>query len=298
MQAPTHKRIGTLIVAIAVIWQGVGTSLVGKLVDPSRSTFLTFSAFLAAAGISLLAYLFTRKKNSAAPRSALSRKTALSLNIFTAGAFCLFYISATMVPPAAASVIETGVGPLIVAFIMVIAVKNTSGLKTLFAPVLVVFLAAIFVALQDIRYNAVTIAGILLAILAGSSAVGVLYSSQAAVREGASVLQVAAIRFHLAWVVSGIIVVFTAQNSLAGGNIFQNVGLSVVCVTLPILLLQWGITIASPLASSLVIAWLPAIVLGTDVLLGASVTFSQVVILFAIVCVSIAPVLLSKKVQA
>lgn len=292
---PTQKKIGTLIVAVAVIWQGIGTSIVGKLVDPSHSTFLTFSAFLTAAGISLLTYLFTRKRNSSTPRPWMSWKTALSLNVFTAGAFCLFYISATMVPPAAASVIETGIGPLIVALIMVKMAKNATALKTLLTPVLVVLLAFIFVALQDIHYDPLTTVGILLAVLAGSSAVGVLYSSQAAVREGAGVLQIAATRFHLAWVVSGIIVFFTAQNSLSDSDFFQNIGLSILCVTLPILLLQWGITLASPLASSLVIAWLPAIVLGTDVLLGVTITFSQVIVLFAIVCVSIAPVLFSKK---
>ncbi len=226
----------------------------------------------------------------------MSCKTALSLNVFTAGAFCLFYISATMVPPAAASVIETGVGPLIVALILVKMAKNTTTLKALFTPVLVILLAFIFVVIQDIQYETVTVVGILLAVLAGSSAVGVLYSSRAAVREGENVLQIAATRFHLAWVVSGIIIFFTAQDALLGSDFFQNIGLSILCVTLPILLLQWGITIASPLASSLVIAWLPAIVLGTDVLLGATVTFSQVVVLFSIVCVSIAPVLFSKKV--
>ena len=44
--------VGAVIVALAVLWQGIGTAIVGAQVDPELSTFTTFSAFLIAAIIS------------------------------------------------------------------------------------------------------------------------------------------------------------------------------------------------------------------------------------------------------
>lgn len=55
--------VGAVIVALAVLWQGIGTAIVGAQVDPELSTFTTFSAFLIAAIISTVVYLaFYRRK--------------------------------------------------------------------------------------------------------------------------------------------------------------------------------------------------------------------------------------------
>lgn len=55
-------------------------------------------------------------------------KSALALYLFSAGAFCLFYISATMIQPTAASVIETGVGPFVVAVLLALTAKGLTAL--------------------------------------------------------------------------------------------------------------------------------------------------------------------------
>lgn len=135
---------GAVIVVIAVLWQGIGTAIVGVSVAPQLSTFTTFTtftAFLIAAIISTIGYLVVRNKRQRSlnvddselaeqsvgahgSRPSQAVKIAVGLNLFTAGAFCLFYISTTLIQPTAASVIETGIGPFVVAVVVAVAAKR------------------------------------------------------------------------------------------------------------------------------------------------------------------------------
>ena len=265
---------------IAVLWQGIGTAIVGVSVAPQLSTFTTFTAFLIAAIISTIGYLVVRNKRQRSlnvddselaeqsvgahgSRPSQAVKIAVGLNLFTAGAFCLFYISTTLIQPTAASVIETGIGPFVVAVVVAIAAKRFNA--TLVPTFLIVVLALVFFFVGDVSANAQTYAGFALAVGAGISAVGVLYSSRWASEQDLGVVTIAAIRFHLAWILSGAVAFFSMDLALIEGNLLRLIVISTLCITFPILLLQWGIILAPAFISALIIAVLPAVVMATEI---------------------------------
>ena len=288
MIQPNKAGVGAAIVALAVLWQGIGTAIVGSEVDPGLSTFATFSAFLIAAIVSTVVYLaFYRRKYRAtdAQHPPMTLTTVASLNLFTAGAFCLFYISTTLMQPTAASVIETGVGPFIIAAIMAWSARRLS--SSLVSATAVVVLALCFFFLGTGSSSPQSYMGFTLAVAAGISAVGVLYSSRLATEQGHSVLTIAAVRFHLAWIISGLVAFFSVEAEMLRGSTLSIVLLSATCITFPILLLQWGITLASPFTSALIIAALPAVVMVTEVALGSQVEPIQLTLLTLIVAITI-----------
>lgn len=289
MSTINKSTLGTFIIAVAVLWQGVGTAVVGHRVEAELSTFTTFAAFFIAAIISSAGFAMRKSGKSSALgllKSARGIKIALALNLFTAGAFCLFYVSATLIPPTAASVIETSIGPLVVAVFVAFAARRLN--KSLIPPLVIVVLALGYFFLGDVDASSGTVAGFVLSIAAGMSAVGVLYSSQWASQLGLDVISIAAIRFHLAWILSGVVAFSTIDmTSFSQGEITSTVLLSVLCITFPILLLQWGIILAPPFVAALIIAALPAVVMVTEILLGASVNPIQLVLLVLIVLITI-----------
>ncbi|WP_276686411.1 hypothetical protein [Corynebacterium casei] len=212
-------------------------------------------------------------------------KPALALYLFSAGAFCLFYISATMIQPTAASVIETGVGPFVVAVLLALTAKRFN--STLIPTFAIVAFAFFFIG--DVSATSETYGGVLLAVGAGISAVGVLYSSRWASSQGLGVLAIAAIRFHLAWILSGIVAITSVDFTELQGNNGQLIILSTLCITLPILLLQWGVVLAPRFISALILATLPAVVMATETLLGSTINPVQIMLLVLFVVIHDGP---------
>lgn len=70
MNTSNKTMTGAVIVAVAVIWQGIGTAVVGMWVAPDLSTFTTFSAFLIAAVLSTIGNFAVkhRKQNANSER--------------------------------------------------------------------------------------------------------------------------------------------------------------------------------------------------------------------------------------
>lgn len=297
MSTINRSTAGAFIIAVAVLWQGIGTAVVGHRVQAELSTFTTFSAFFIAAVVSSAVFAVRKPGKGSALgllRSTRGIKIAVALNLFTAGAFCLFYVAATLIPPTAASVIETGIGPLVVAVFLAFAARRLS--TSLIPPLVIVALALAYFFLGDVDASGGTTLGFLLAIAAGMSAVGVLYSSQWASNLGLDVVSIAAIRFHLAWILSGLVAFSTIDlESFSQEEIGSTILLSILCITFPILLLQWGIILAPPFIAALIIAALPAIVMGTEVLLGASVNPLQLLILALIVVITIGQAITGAK---
>ncbi|MDN5739746.1 hypothetical protein [Corynebacterium casei] len=62
MNTSNKTMTGAVIVAVAVIWQGIGTAVVGMRVAPDLSTFTTFSAFLIAAVLSTIGYFAVKHR--------------------------------------------------------------------------------------------------------------------------------------------------------------------------------------------------------------------------------------------
>ncbi|WP_125778222.1 hypothetical protein [Antribacter gilvus] len=264
---------GVLVVAAAVVWQGVGTAIVGSTVTPSLATFATFVAFAAAAAAAMAARTGIRARSgSPVPGSArMSLRDAVWINVATAGAFVSFYVAVTLVPPTASSVIETGVGPFAVTVLAVLRGGQTA--RSLAWPVFVLAACAGVAVLsvggaQPPGSVGQTVLGVALSVLAGACAVGILLASHRFARSGLGAVDVAAVRFHLAWVVCGALAIPALASGVADAAELRGVALTaVLCVAAPILLLQWGITLCPPLPASLVIATLPAVVLATEVLL-------------------------------
>lgn len=262
---------GLLIVVVAVIWQGTGTAVVGATVPPALATFTTFGAFLAAAALAATVFVLRRRRApTLVPK--LSRREMTRLNLYTAGAFGAFYVAATLIPPTAASVIETGVGPLSVALAAGAAVGRRRG--ALFHPALVlaISVAVAWFALGGASRSESTMMmtlGIVLSAAAGCCAAGVLLSSHRLSARGVGALQISTVRFHLAWAMSGLIAVPQLLRAPPGSTneLWSCVLVGVTCIAGPILVLQWGITMARPLHAALVISALPAVVLGTDLIL-------------------------------
>lgn len=289
--------MGAVIVAAAVIWQGIGTAVVGNTVAPELSTFTTFSAFLTAAILANLIFFLRETTVPIATKAGQWRanfRVVAALNLFSAGAFCLFYISATMIQPTAASVIETGIGPLVVAIIASLASKRLTG--SLIPAAIIVVLAFAFFFLGNDELSGMTLLGLALATAAGFSAVGVLYSSQSASKRGLGVMSIAAIRFHLAWIISGLVAFMTMDaETVQAESLIPAVVLSALCITFPILLLQWGVILAPPFVSALILAILPAVVMGTEMAFGMRITAMQFTLLSVIVVITLGQAILSMR---
>ena len=107
MTSRTHRGF-VAVVAVAVIWQGVGSSVVGNTTVPRLAPAVIAVAFLGAAAVGLVA----RARGPRITQRA-SPVDVCALNAYSAGAFVLFYLSTTMALPTAASVIETSMAPVI-----------------------------------------------------------------------------------------------------------------------------------------------------------------------------------------
>ncbi|MBF4603454.1 hypothetical protein [Curtobacterium sp. VKM Ac-2884] len=252
-----------MVVAVAVVWQGIGTAVVGSTISPALSTFTTAVAFFGAASIALLV-LVTREHGRFRPRERPTFREALVMNAVTAGAFGAFYIATTLIPSTAASVIETGLGPLIIVLILV----RNGGRRAhgLVVPGLVILAAIViaWIALHDDEEasGSGVVLGVALSILAGACAAGVLLSSHRIAGRGVSAARISAVRFHLAWALGAAIgLPVIVRGSFGPGELLFAAGVGVTCICIPILLLQWGVTLAEPVHAALVISMLPAVVL-------------------------------------
>ncbi|WP_313811805.1 DMT family transporter [Glutamicibacter sp.] len=271
--------LGVLVVALAVLWQGIGTAVVAHVVDPRWGTFATFSAFLSASIIAVLIYAVRSRRGQAQGRAVRIRPTEwVKLNLVTAGAFACFYVAATMIPATAASVIETGLGPIAVTTVAYVQNRGRNSAKSLLYPAWVLLAAcavAWFVFAAQESASAHQLAGILLSVVAGSCAAGVLLISRQLAQRGVSALSMSVARFHLAWIICGALSLPALMlGPVDAGQLIAIAGISTVAISAPILLLQWGITLARPLHSAIIISALPVVVLAADVLLGAQLTAS------------------------
>jgi drug/metabolite transporter (DMT)-like permease len=297
-QKMSGQRKGLLLVIVAVLLQGLGTSVVGAAVRPELSTFTTFAAFLTAAVFAGIAFGVSHQMRPTSS-AKLGLRDIIIVNLVTAGAFSAFYVAAILIPPTAASVLETGLGPFVVALATGLAVGRRG--RQLLGPGLVLFIsfAIAYVAITsdfDGDASETTILGLILSVISGCCAAGVLLTSHRLSARGVTALQISAVRFHLAWLLCGIIAVPTIVKLLPNNTheLWFTAAIGVVCIAIPILLLQWGITLAQPLHAALVISTLPAVVLVGDFLLGGTVNPILVIGMTALVLISRAGVLRSR----
>lgn len=290
--APARGRRGTVIVTVAVLWQGLGTSVVGAVTAPELATFTTFVAFLAAAVIAAAAAHRARRAQrspSSIVTPGLSAREVVVLNVVTAGAFSAFYIAAALVPPTVASVVETGVGPFAVGFMLLLARRPAPGMRQA-SLVLAIAAAVAWTGMRSFGNDTGhDVLGLSLSVLAGGCAAAVLLTSSSLARRGTTALQISVVRFHLAWILTGALGVPAALQLSPDrtGEIGTALLVGVTCIALPILLLQWGITLAPPATSALILTTLPAVVLVGDIALTGVVHLGLAVGMSVLVAVSL-----------
>lgn len=274
--------------------------MIGQWVPTRLATLTTFFAFFFATIVSLTIVRVRTVADRSAARP-LPLGLAILLNLATAGAFVSFYLAVTMIPATAATVTDVGIGPVLVVLVLFFQRQVTS--RSLVQPVLV-FSAAVCVVIvilseveealpAELYGDGLSVfLGLLLSLLAGICAVGVLFLSKHLAARNYDSLQVASVRFYLAWPLCGMLAfVDLSRNPTDLSDILHSAVLAVLCITVPILLLQAGVMIASPLLSSLALALLPAVVLAAEIALGLQVSFLLVATVALMVLLSLAGVL-------
>lgn len=293
----SREGLGALVVALAVLWQGIGTGVVGHVIAPEHSVLTTATAFLVAAVVGVVGWQVDGLRRGGRPRPApllarIGLRDLLLVNLVTAGAFGLFYVAATLVAPTAASVLEVGIGPVVVLLAAWQSARPRLAAWT--HPLLVLALSAAtatMILAEASRAGGETgqlVLGTLLCLAAGVCAVGVLLVSKSMASRGVLAWEISAVRFHLVWVLGLVLTVPGAvEAGLSAGELARIVLVGAAAIAGPILLLQWGVTLAKTLHAALLLACLPAVVLAADLVLGASFPALVVAGVVAIVLVSV-----------
>lgn len=293
----SREGLGALVVALAVLWQGIGTGVVGHVVAPEHSVLTTATAFLVAAVVGVAGWQLDGLRRGGRPRAApllarIGLRDLLLVNGVTAGAFGLFYIAATLIAPTAASVLEVGIGPVVVLLVTWRAVRHRAA--AWIHPLLVLALSGATATLILVEASRAggdagrLLLGTLLCLAAGVCAVGVLLVSKTMASRGILAWEISAVRFHLVWVLGlALTVPGAVETGLSAGELSGIVLVGAAAIAGPILLLQWGVTLAKTLHAALLLACLPAVVLAADLVLGASFPLLVVAGVVGIVLVSV-----------
>ncbi|WP_433584960.1 hypothetical protein [Microbacterium hydrocarbonoxydans] len=265
MRTPNRSTlaVGLALVAVATVWQAAGTAIIGALSTPAISASLSFIAFISAAlfcAINALA-LGRGPTLRALLGDAASLRLILTQNAMTAGVFVCFYFSLAFIPATAASVIEAGIGPLIAAVATVRLTADGAWRRFVF-PALTAAVATVIVVLSlsaSERPAHANGTGVLLAFCAGLCGVGVVLCSMKMVERGFTATDINATRFHGAWLVSGVAVLWGGvPTDLSGLPLLVIVGVTLGAA--PLIALQYGITRSRPLPTEVVMSSLPALV--------------------------------------
>ncbi|BDZ48381.1 hypothetical protein GCM10025867_06220 [Frondihabitans sucicola] len=304
----TPHRAGPLaIVAASTLWQAVGTVVIARVITAGTAPLSSFLAFAAAAVICVV-QAFLRGALPGLNRHVRCRSTLLVLvgmNAATAGVFVAFFSALVYLPPTSVSVLEAGSAPLIVTIAVASRSRRRLRLRTVAAPVCVVIVSVGIAArsiLVDGTRGAETWLGLALAVFAGFSGAFVVLFSVELSKAGLTAVQVNASRFHLAWIVSGLVFLLgTRGGSLVSPDIPRLVFVSVLLGAAPLIVLQYGLGRANPVSSELVLSSLPALVFLTEVLLARRfdpLTAALMVVLLAVSACSLVAQLRVAQVRA
>jgi drug/metabolite transporter (DMT)-like permease len=248
-------------VIVATLGQASGAVVLGHGVRPEGALVNTFIAFVAAAAISGVALSRRRGSLSRLDRRLRSEGGvgwSVLMVVATCGAFGGFYVAISLISPVAVSALEAGVGPLLALLIFSRPLRTRA---SMIAPVLMVLLSILvaWVVLGG-RGGTGLVVGLWLTLLVGVSGVLIVLASRRLGESGFSVNDVNVVRFVGAGAVFGLIcVVVLVRDGLVPPE-GVNVAHSLVFITLPFLLLQYGLVKGDPVRSELVMSSLPALV--------------------------------------
>lgn len=284
------SRSGASIVAFATLLQAVGTAVVGVIATPAIAPVVSFCAFFAAA-VFCVGYISLRGDFRALSVRFHNRRfvlLAVAVNAMSAVTFVGFFLSLAYIPATAASVLEAGVCP-VVAFLATFR-KRAGGFAAGLASSGGILLLAVVIALVELSSSAPnpgsTLFGCSLAIVAGVSGAGIVLVSVAFASEGVSAMQVNAIRFHGAWVLSGAILVFSGGPAISTGEWATSSAVGAFLGALPLIVLQFGVARSSPMTTELIMSALPGLVFLTDAAIAKSFDPVVAVLLCALIGLS------------
>ncbi|MGJ0120440.1 hypothetical protein ACQ7HM_14650 [Williamsia sp. MIQD14] len=254
------------VVLAAVVGQGVGNSVVGNSVTPRLSVCVVFIAFALAAIVGCI----TRACGQSSTGRA-SRRDVFLINVYSAGAFGLFYVSTTMALPTAMTVVETSMAPVVLGLMALSRTRTGRRRHSALAAYVIAVGSAMVVAVVADSHRGDAILGCTMAAIAGGCALGVLTTTTRMTRHGATTAYVNSVRFHGCWATAAALLV--ARPGGVPTDLHAGVALvltSALCVTVPIVALQYGIARAPIHVSAGLISALPAVVLATDAGFGAA----------------------------
>lgn len=253
-----------LLIAVATMLQAIVQGTLTGHIEPADSILFSALAFGSAAALFSAVARLRRVPRAAAIELRNHRSTMVWMNVATMTTFLSFYVSLSLVPASTSSSLEAAFGPLAVA---VLAGPVTGRRMTLnrldvgligaLAVLGLVLAARTWTAAEGDPSSAPV--GLALGVVAGWGMAAVTLLSRKLGDAGVGAVPVTAHRFHLTYLVAGVL-------WLAGGfplpsvtNLLVLLGLGVVAVVVPLFLMQIGLQRADPLPAMAIVVTLPGL---------------------------------------
>ncbi|MCC5036609.1 hypothetical protein DMH02_026420 [Streptomyces sp. WAC 00631] len=288
-----------LMISVSVLMQAATLgSLTGRL-TPTGSLALSCIGFAASAVIFNTVLVFRDGRFGGRGRHRPRRRPGtagltLLMNLLTAVTFLSFYLAISQISSALASAVETAMGPVAVLLIGAAAYRRRPSRGAMAGALLLVLLGLVLAwQLAPVRSGPpgslwVTVGALLLVVVAGFGAAGLALVSSALGRAGVGPTETTARRFHLTYVVAGLLLL---RDGNGGGTGLHPALLAVAAlcaVTVPLFLLQIGLQRADPLVSMTLLTALPGTTYLVEVAWGGPFDWTTLLLIMSITAIAVA----------
>ncbi|MEU5547498.1 hypothetical protein AB0G85_34895 [Streptomyces sioyaensis] len=264
-----------LILVSVLLQAGTEGFLSGRLDVTASLRFSTMAFLTTAITFTLVTWVRGRSgaKASAvpAPRGRV-RRLLCEMNVASTVTFLGFYLSLAWVPAALAASLMAGVGPL--AVVVIGAVRGTSPSRPASWVRAVILLAVSLTTASCIQPGSLRAAGLLvyaggaLAVLAGFGTAYLTMVSRSLGALGVDPARVMAHRFHLTYVLAGVILLLRAGDGVQGLSLGVTGLAAVIGVVVPLYLLQISIQRCPPIVTMVLLTALPGLTYVAQVMFG------------------------------
>ncbi|MFC7306032.1 hypothetical protein ACFQVC_17620 [Streptomyces monticola] len=256
---------GSLLVVAAILMQATSNGLLSENLGGSESVLLSFIAF----GASALVFGAVAKVRGSGGALFHGRRLRLllAINAATAITFLGFYWSLSLIPAPLAAAVETGIGPLAMAFLGLREAKGARRRAAEFAVGLLTLALALAVAGRLVSAGEVDslpefFGGVAVAALAGVMAACIALLSFRFGQLKVSPVQVTAHRFHLTYLLAlGVLLSGPGREigEIDGTRLAFIAVVALAGAALPLFILQIGMQRTSPLVVALLASAVPSL---------------------------------------